>query len=575
VVDARAGFQNGFVFEIFDTAPGAGVVETFVCVLNPAMYTLTEPFQNVLTPAEDDSIVAEEVGIIQRQISLGGTFGLSKKRVAAGFEGRPGNGAELSGSEHFIKLRQFFRSYSDLKKDPARAETIRMHFHSMRDEDHFIVVPVSFETPRDAKGSRMHYEYRVSLTAIARLDASSLRQRADPADFNSAIRDISRAFHDARGYIADVTSTITEVRARVQGISTMIRNVASLLTGIGNVLQGVTSAISSSIGTAITTLIDVERTGERLAESLTGLVADEANGNLFGAERQIRRLESALNRTAMYPERFGTSLGTEYVQSFEGERRLTALDVRRGTAGAARGSSTRVTYGSGVEDGLDIGRYAATRTETVTRTDTVDGFAGRYDVPPEAIILLNDLRPPYIAEGGGPGLLAPGDEILIPTIGAGAALPVNTNDAVYRTADDLLYGVDLALDQTVLDREGLFEIRIDSAHGAEDAEMVRGVANVVQGTRISIETERGSTTFLPEVGILRNVGVKGTLQHVLLAALRVREAILLDPRIESIQSSRVVLDGDVLTQEITPLLRGRTQGPPIVIPFARASGGGA
>jgi len=101
------------------------------------------------------------------------------------------------------------------------------------------------------------------------------------------------------------------------------------------------------------------------------------------------------------------------------------------------------------------------------------------------------------------------------------------------------------------------------------------VQNVVQGSRITIETERGSTTFLPFVGILRNVGVKGTLQHMLLAALRLREAVLADPRIERIDSSRIVLDADVLTQEITPIVRGRTDAPTIAIPFGRASGGGA
>jgi hypothetical protein len=69
------------------------------------------------------------------------------------------------------------------------------------------------------------------------------------------------------------------------------------------------------------------------------------------------------------------------------------------------------------------------------------------------------------------------------------------------------------------------------------------------------------------------VGRKGTVQYVLLAALNLRDAVLSDPRIEGIRESRVELVNDVLTQEITPIVRGQRDGVPMTLPFGRASGG--
>lgn len=573
LVDARIGFANGFVFELFDAAPGAGVIETHVLVLNPTSYSLSEPFQSVLTPAEDDTIVLEEVGIITREINLEGTFGLNKKRVTQ-FDGAQGGGAELSGSEHFLSLRNLFRRYSTLKKDPARANDIRMHFHALRDDDHYVVVPRQFETPRDAKGSRVHYEYRIQMTAVATIDGSTLRPRVeDPAEFDNALRDVNEAFHDARGFFSDIAAAVGDVRRYVGNINNVLRNGAQIINAVGNVVSGATSAIEGTVLGFVSTVEEYARTAERLSDAINNL--DPTRNGMFGIERAIARFESAGNRIAAYPDRFAPPIGSTITPAYAGERRLLRRDVRDRTAGASVGSRTRVALGSEGSAGLDLARYTSTRTVPVSRTDTIDGLAARYDVDPEVIVIVNDLRPPYIAEGGGPGILAPGDEILIPTIGGGSALAASPSGSYYRSPDDLLYGVDFAIDETTFEREGLFDIKVDATHGSFDADLVRGIANVVQGTRITIETERGSTTFLPDVGILRNVGVKGTLQHMLLAALRLREAILLDPRIERIESARIVLDGDVLTQEITPLVRSKRTGPLISIPFGRASGGGA
>ena len=94
------------------------------------------------------------------------------------------------------------------------------------------------------------------------------------------------------------------------------------------------------------------------------------------------------------------------------------------------------------------------------------------------------------------------------------------------TAEDALYGVDLALDKELLQTESRMDLKVDVAHGSMDAELVRGIPNVVQGVEIIVNTELTSSTHVPDVGRRRSVGVKGTLRHLLLTATNLRDAVL-------------------------------------------------
>lgn len=571
--DVRVGFQSGFVFEIFDSSPGVGVTDTFVLVLNPSVYSLGEPQQSTLTPAEDNTVVAEENGIITRNITIEGTFGISQKK-ATGFLGAQGNGQALSGNQHFLSLRNLFRKYSRLKKAATGSENIQLHFHSLRENDHFVVVPLAFEMPRDAKATRIHYEYRIQCTAIAVVDGSTLRTITDPAAFNTAARDIGQAFHDARAYFADINQQIVSIRRQVQNITAVMQQAAGLINLVGNFVNGSEDLIQSPLKAFAAGAESIRDAGETLSASLATVPSSPQAIIDLASERSLRRLESCFDTILAYKDKFAPPVGDNLLAPFSGERALTQQDVLDGTAGATIGSRTRVSLGSAGSAGLNLAGYTSTRPVVVARTDTVDSIGARFAVPPEAIVLINDLRPPYIAEGGGPGILAPGDTLLVPVVSGGPVQSTQANVGEYLTAEDLLYGVDLALDPALL-AQGTLEWEIDTTHGSTDASLIRGAGNVVQGTWITVNTERGATVFLPDVGLRRNAGIKGTIAQVLLAALALREGILTDTRVQSIQSERIVLSGDVLTQEITPIIRGGLAGPPLVIPFATAAGAGA
>ena len=577
IKELRQGFRQGFVFELIDiTKPNPEKVH--VMVLNPTAYNLSEPFQLTLTPAEDDTVVSEENGIIVREITLEGTYGLRDK-VARGFLGAQGGGQAISGEQHFEALRNLFREYSTLKKDANRSANIRLVFHALRDDDHFIVVPRVFETPRTAKITRTHHSYRITMAAIGEADAITPEPDTSGFDFTDALRDINEGVNDARAAFAELTADVSAIKRKVANIQAVLGNAAQVINAVSAFVSGTTALINFPLQLVATITEQLANAGDRLIETTPPFVV----ADVFGENtRSLRRMEAAFDIISMYDDKFNAEV--ERVEDlFNGERNLTNADVQAGegatsptedgSGGSTIGSATRGVSGSdGRTAGLEIPRDTGLQTVRVARTDSLESIAALVGTTPEAIIIINDLRSPYLTVSGGPGIAKPGDLLLVPA--KPQAGDVTGRGAVdYLTAEEAMYGVDLNIDRVKLRKTGKLDFRVDTARDSLDGEFTRGIQNVVQGTQITVFTERGTTVFLPDIGLRRNVGTKGTLQHVLLASLTLREALLADPRISGIQSSQVVLDGDVLSQEITPIVSGQRPGATLVLPFGRAAGG--
>lgn len=565
--DLVTGFRNGFVFELLDVRETQPIA-VHVLVLNPDKYELTEPHQSVLTPTAANRVVDESTGIIQRTLSLEGTFGVAQRRATA-FERAQGNGALLSGHEHFKALRDMFRQYSALKQDANSAAYVRMIFHALRDDDHFVLAQPTFTTPRDVRSARMHYRYRIQASAIGDAREISKLRRSNIAArsnfFDNALRAVAQAFNDARAAFAEVNSQLFAVRRKLGNINAVMVQAAQFINAVGNAIKnGADTLIAYPIKLAASVVTQIADAADFLADSIVSAKVDTERSIV----RSFQRLEDAFDRILAFPERFEAARESP-LRAYLGERRLTAQDIEDGTAGATIGTTTRVRSGSESES-TSFGDYRGVQAVRVTATDSIETFATRYSVDPELIVLINDLRAPYILPGGGPGLLQAGDEILIPLASGGGTGGQPSGD--YVGVDDALYGVDLAIDMDRLNRDGVLDLRAPVRAQAGDADLSRGVPNVVQGTAITIWTERGATSFLPDVGVSRNVGMKGTVQHVMLASLNIRDALLADSRIVGIAESSIVLDGDVLTQEIVPIVAGRRDNTTIVLPFGTVSG---
>lgn len=574
LTDVEFGFRQGYVFEMIELTEPQRSISTFVFPIAPRVYRLSEPNAATLTPAQGNQVVTEEYGSIIRDIELEGTFGLTKKR-ASGYEGVQGGGRPISGNEHFRLLRNFFRRYYELKQDAVRGPQTQMRFHSLREDDHWVVVPKSFDTPRDAKTTRVHYDYRIMLSAVGVVD-DVLAPRTVSSDtnaFSDALRDISKGLNDARAFFSDANVFLTrDVQRGVFGnLQAVLLNAGSVINAASNFLRTGAGFINIPFQFAANVCAQIEQLADDLEVTAQSPLDEIAN-----AARNMRKIEASFNRILAWPDKFEQNWNNKVraiENAFAGERRITQRDIIDGTAGATAGTRTRVAYGSEGDAGIDLGNYSAVISVRIDRTDTLSGLAARYDVPPELIIVINDLTAPYLTEGGGAGTLGPGDEILIPVADAGDRDTGAVVGSGYLPADVILYGRDFAIDSELYKRTGDFDLKVDVTHGALDAELVEGVQNVVQGTTITIETERGATVFLPDIGIRRSVGKKGTLNNLILSALNFREAILSDPRIDSILASEITLEGDVLTQDLTAQLVARRTAVSLVRPIGRAAGG--
>ena len=567
-------FVKGFVFEIIDTRTQEAIV-TKSLVLNPRSYILTEPFSVNLTPAEDNSVVAEENGIIIREIQIEGTTGLKHRKEEA--FGRGGSvGTEASGIDHFKDLRALFRRYSDLKKNPAESPHIVMVFHNVKEDDHFVVAPRSFVTPRHAKKNRIHFEYSISLAAIQELPIPVKSADFDPFGIFSAVSKITKTINMLRTYLAETINEIETLRRRLRNPLLIIDDLALGL----NELSALTEAIIGTYLLGREGLLQLTDLAEDKKDLLSLDIDELPDAFLLAAAQRFGKIEGLLPAAGEDPAVFPVTLG-QISQAYSGARDYTEDDLEKNLAGATLGTRTRITLGDEADQGVSFGTFNSTSRYIVQATDTIDSIVARFNTPREIIVEANSLVFPYITRGGAPGTLQPGDTIIVPLRGGGASKPGvgessggggGGDEGSYATPDELLYGIDIGLDMDLLN-QGIFDIKIDEIHGSMDAELVSGVDNVVQGVGITINTERNSTNLLPGFGIKRVAGTRGTVDTMLMASLYLREAIVSDSRIEGIESINIVKTGDVLTQEITPNLKNRKAGDTLSIHYGKFTAG--
>jgi hypothetical protein len=565
---ARAGFRSGYVFELIRSgspAPEASIV----LVLNPTRYDLTEPHASALTPGSGGNVVDESIGIVMRDLVVEGTFGVLP-RTGTGTPGAGASAGAKSGDEHFRELRNLFRRYSDMKRDPQFGPQVKLIFHSLRDDDHFVIAQPVFSTPRGAK-TRMHYSYRIQAKVIGLADGISRFRSFIPEDaftFTDAMRDVSDAFNDARAAFVTVNNAIQTIERKVGNIQAVMISVSGFMNAVGAAISnGGRLIIDYPFRLAASLANDVANAADSLAES----ILDGTVGAVNDAERSLREIENAIDRIAMFPDHFRRESGSDIARRYLGDRALSANDLVSGTGGATPGSRLARTLGSARDAGIDLEETGAVTSIRVSASTTLEGVANRYGTSVEALIVQNNLQPPYLHPGGGPGLLKPGDTMLVPVLPSASGGPPVSPNPEFDVPEEAIFGVDFALDPAAL-LDGVLDVLVDELHGATDAALARGVQNLVQGLEITCHTERGGTKYIPDLGLMRNVGARGTLDQVLLASLALRDAVVSDPRIQGIMSSRVVLEEDRLYQEITPIVIGQQSGVPLSLPFGTVQG---
>lgn len=182
------------------------------------------------------------------------------------------------------------------------------------------------------------------------------------------------------------------------------------------------------------------------------------------------------------------------------------------------------------------------RSETIGVDDTLQSLALRYlghaQYWPD-IAALNALSPPYLAATPAPGVLAYGDDIL---------LPISQPDAIAEKHDPFLTDIYLSNDHEANQYGQLTVINGDIA-------LTSGLSNFLQALSMRVVVPKRSMLFHPGYGCFVDtlIGRVNRASLAQLAAFYVKSALLEDPRVKEVNGINAVLDGDQIRLNVTVL----------------------
>lgn len=598
-----------FFFELevpFRLAPGPSNRFAFPLVLSPESYSLSEPFSVEVAMTAGAGLYVEENGIIQRSIRLEGHTGFKprdlRNQQPTGLLLRLPNGrsytrtlpssvlADISGHRHFMYLQDaVFRTYADLKRDPATAADTKLYFHIPKDEEHWRVVPQKFDLIR-TKDKRTLYQYSIDLLVTEKAD-ESLQTFSEDQNLLDKMRNLIRMVKDAvsmiSGAINDLTALVGEIVQFVKDIISIIDTVRDVLDAVDNFLNGVTNLIQVPY-TAVESVIAVIETNLAIVEAAEdiGTVARTFPQNV---EQRMRQLQQGLEMLGTNPAAFETALGRQMREiknlqststSVSQETIDTALNTPPpSTFEAVNQVGTGLTQGDAIAanvqppPGRGIQAYTSATQVSIAQGDTLVNLAARYLGDArlwQHIATMNGLKPPFtLDEANAPlgtensGLsqsLTRGSKLLTPNYDVPPSkLPVLPVLGVKseEPAEVHILGTDFAMDP-VAGRVGseLFDFVVDVEGGSQDFKKVRGVNCLAQGLRTRAITERGHDTLYKQLGMVRVIGLGNTVVDAETVRFRAIETLNQDARVAAVRRLEIVSEADRVTIDSDVEIRG-------------------
>lgn len=549
-------------------------------IIPPESYNLEEPFTVDAVPTQGGGLYVEENGIVQRMIKLEGHTGFKPRNFgeyfsAGGLKTIKNKSysrelpyfidTELSGHKHFQYLQDgVFRTYADLKRDPATSEDTFLFFHNPKDDEHWLVVPQKFSLTRSSDKPVL-YRYSIELLAVDKADAVDGAFSEDKGLLDK-IKDapamIKSGLDLAAGAVNDLTALTSELTNRIKDFTTIMDGVTTIIDAGSNFVNGLSTLVEVPYSFLNSTIERIEAAGE-LVQEIEDLGTDVSRIP-DTVLHKLRQMADALHRIGTHPGVFETPAQQRLREIRRSQELATSVSdetLQEAAASAAPQTLTAVeSLGTAITPGdvqsaqseLGIGRaviqYTSALQVEVAQGDTLVNLAARYLGDArlwQQIAILNGLNPPFVDDLAStpldsddpalPKVLGRGSKVLIPSFGTPPErqplLPVlgveNEEDAEVH-----LLGADLKLER-VGGREGapLYDLAINSAQGSVDLKTVKGVANMAQAVQTRLSTEKGSDILFKRMGLDRMVSLNITPVDLETARFRFREAITQDQRI--------------------------------------------
>jgi hypothetical protein len=614
----------------------------FPLVIPPKSYTMTEPFTLEATPTQGGGLFIEENGIVQRTIRLRGHTGFKprslKLRLGDAYPAtldasKRSYSRELleyvidkiSGQRHFQYLQDaVFRTYADLKRDPATSADTKLIFHNPKDRESWLVAPREFTLERDASSPHL-YNYSIDLLVLDKADVVKADFSEDKGIFDTikdVLRSVKKGLDLMAGAINDLTAVVAEIKSVVNTIDDLLDAATAIYDAATDFANGVTDLINIPYTFAQSMLAQAD--AARGAINAFNELGSELRGRDVpdAVDQKIATLMDGVELIASYPKAFERSVDTlireqrerqEARRSLSDNRKKDAEDFGSPTTfDAYRNLGTQLTSGDvqsakgEITTGSLVRNYKTAREVPIEDGDTLASLAAKFMGDArlwQYIAIMNGLKPPYIdaqasaplVGGTGTGSVLTGratgadESPFSKTLGVGSKILIPTNQTSSldlpilpvmgvppnELAEVQFLGTDLKLDaigSNYGSSREQYDIPIDTEKGSVDGQTISGMNNLGQAIIILMLTDRGADKLYTYLGVHRVVSLNFAPLELEIARFRIMDAISRDPRVSSVRLIRFgqgdagnPLTADQLKVDLTVGVRGFAQSYPIQV----------
>jgi hypothetical protein len=575
VINSLLGYDISTVTNAVLGSDDISSVNSYFFNFHPSSISVSEPYTTQLIPTQGGGVYAESQGSILRTLTLAGTTGY-RPSISGELTNRldnviPHQIGEATGYLNFLKLRNVFRNYSDLKKNASQAYKTYMIWYNNKEQEAWFFEPSSFVTNRDAS-SPLTYNYNISGTLIQKVNFSTVVNTISPDPnsphyqvammrrsagiINGLVGKFAPAFGDnVVGEVLQATSSYLSLLDDLDRTITNTRDLVGGVLGTVPLLVGTITAVGIDLGSRFTKMIGPN------FEATFNLPKTWANypemyGDVLNIDRAIRQANKAAAALAQ-PESL-SELSTVSLA-------LTGVENNSPVP------KTQLAYGAAGQffsDEVELVPYSATgdeeSLEEISIKVTGDASAAG------AIAEINGLTYPYVSSTPGyqssnNSFIGQGTVIYIPFPKEITSGDINTRININKVTGNLneqILGRDILLSKKTHGTTGVSEFNLAISPGG-DLAIVSGRDNMVQAIDIKLNTERGELVPHPEFGIVPVVGHKGTKNLTFNLYLSLNDTMLSDGRIKELTDTFVSVSGGTATVKTKVNVVGRLPSVPL------------
>lgn len=551
-------------------------VSSYFFNLHPNGITVSEPFATHLVPTQGAGIYAESQGAILRSLSISGTTGF-RPSISGLISSDPDNVinhvvGENTGFLNFMKLRNVFRNYSDLKKQASQSHKTHLIWYNGKEMEAWFFEPTEFNTTRDAS-SPFLYRYEIRGTLVQKVYFSSIVSKLSPR-FGSLhfYLDMLRTTQSMMKRSVFFTETLSFgsgpdniVNKFVSTIKEFNAYVADTKNGIFNFVKGVGGVASlpiTTVSSAVTAAQSVIRSGKQISDALQNSIA-VTDGDKDRLQKMFYDDLFNIENVARNAIRDGQE-ALKLIQKNSKSSAETALadNARYDSAGSSQQALNLKDH--------DLKSFVIPKGEKDLKSfcRRVLGNLNHWEV----IKKINKLHDPYISEfpsqkTSGASLKGAGDVILLPVPSKYISPNINTLMPYSTTGLSFFeetMGRDLKLIKTT-PISGFSQFNL-SVNPNGDLDLVEGSSNIVQAIDIKLNTTRGDLPLHPSFGMIPVIGSKGNSKFNLYLSLN--DTMLSDGRIEDLSDMSIGILGDTVNVKFKANLIGQLPYVPVDVAVA-------